>query len=70
MGWGLLNLKFYTFLDISCILQTFLVSLAPTLPVGGKISIIPERVSFKLHFIGKVGVVFWKLSLGIFTLDI
>ena len=37
--------------------------LAPTLHVTGKTSIIPWRVSFQLHFIGKVILVFWKLSL-------
>ena len=28
-----------------------------------KPTIIPQRVSFQLHFTGKVGLVFWKLSL-------
>ena len=40
---------------------------ALTSDVGGKTAIIPWRVSFQLHFTGKVIYVFWKLSLKGFT---
>ena len=44
-------------------IKKFLVNWVPTSYVGSKIPGIPGRISFHLHFIWKVGLVFWKLSL-------
>ena len=38
-------------------------NLSPTSHVGGETLFIPGRVSFHLHFIQKVCLVLWKLSL-------